>query len=451
MSRIILYNEKKDCCGCGACRCICPQNAITMVSDNQGFLFPEIEEAKCVGCGFCLKTCPIKKQEKLKFTEQQKPHIKIINYYYAKNYGAVIAAACLEDKVSEIVGEKAVVQTINYADMKFKKKLLKHWIEKVIDRGGFKTFFKNSIQNPNNIHLKNRRFQRFEDLFVNHTKPMDNNELENSKDNDVALICGSDIVWHTKNIIIYKAYAFGLNFGKENTKRIAYAPSIDCLSSETIMKRRKKYYRKNLSKIDCLSVREADSIKYLENVLDKKVEQCCDPVLFYQKDYFDKMAEYSKARQVNNEYVYAYILEENDYVVEYVKRLSKEKHLKICFYAPNYETCFSEESVNCGADGPAEFIDRVKNADYVVTTSYHCVIFSLIYRKQFLAFSRSRTSIKIPDLLNTLRIEDRLVLKNEKKDIDKAIDYDTIHSEIIKFREKSLKYLEESLKGIITE
>lgn len=447
MNKIILYNEKKDCCGCGACRCICPQNAIMMEPDNQGFLFPKTDEGKCVGCGLCLKTCPIKKQEKLKLAEQKKPHIKIINLYYTQNYGAVLAAMCLEDKVSEIVGDKVIVQTVKYSDIDLKNRPLKRFIERVIDTGSIRK----SDNTDDYIFLKKRRFQRFEDMFINHTAPMGNSELEKSNDNDVALICGSDVIWHTKRIISGKANAFGLKFGKDKTKRIAYAPSIDCLSTEKILKRRKRFYRNNLSRIDCLSVREADSVKYLENILGKKVEQCCDPVLLFDKEYFDEKAENSKLKASDERYIYAYILDNNNYVVEYVKKLSKEKNFKICFYAPNYEFSFSEEDENCGADGPAEFIDRVKNADYIVTTSYHCVIFSLIYRKQFLAFSRSNTSIKTPDLLNTLKIEDRLVLKNEEIDIDKSIDYDAVHSEIKKFREKSLKYLEESLKGIITE
>lgn len=57
MDRITLYNNKKDCCACGACMNVCTNSAISMVKDEYGFLFPYINEEKCVKCGSCKKVC----------------------------------------------------------------------------------------------------------------------------------------------------------------------------------------------------------------------------------------------------------------------------------------------------------------------------------------------------------------------------------------------------------
>ena len=54
-----IYNKKKNCCGCEACRQICAQGAIDMVEDKEGFEYPQIDKAKCVNCGMCQKVCPI--------------------------------------------------------------------------------------------------------------------------------------------------------------------------------------------------------------------------------------------------------------------------------------------------------------------------------------------------------------------------------------------------------
>ena len=51
--------EKKDCCGCEACKQICPKGAIIMKPDFEGFLYPQIVEAKCINCNLCRKVCPI--------------------------------------------------------------------------------------------------------------------------------------------------------------------------------------------------------------------------------------------------------------------------------------------------------------------------------------------------------------------------------------------------------
>ena len=50
--------KKKNCTGCSACSNSCPQNAIVMIEDVEGFLYPEIDSAKCVECGLCVRRCP---------------------------------------------------------------------------------------------------------------------------------------------------------------------------------------------------------------------------------------------------------------------------------------------------------------------------------------------------------------------------------------------------------
>jgi coenzyme F420-reducing hydrogenase beta subunit len=54
---IKLFEEKKDCSGCGACLAVCPQKAITMTPDAEGFVFPVIDNNLCVECGLCVRTC----------------------------------------------------------------------------------------------------------------------------------------------------------------------------------------------------------------------------------------------------------------------------------------------------------------------------------------------------------------------------------------------------------
>ena len=46
------------CCGCSACEQICPKKAVTMQPDDEGFLYPRIEDALCIDCGLCTNVCP---------------------------------------------------------------------------------------------------------------------------------------------------------------------------------------------------------------------------------------------------------------------------------------------------------------------------------------------------------------------------------------------------------
>ena len=59
---IILYNKKSECCGCEACYSVCPKDAIKMFSDEEGFLYPQIDRGKCIECHRCVGVCPLKNE-----------------------------------------------------------------------------------------------------------------------------------------------------------------------------------------------------------------------------------------------------------------------------------------------------------------------------------------------------------------------------------------------------
>lgn len=56
--------EKSSCSGCRACEQTCKECAITMICDDEGFLYPQINEKLCIGCGACKNVCPMSKTRK---------------------------------------------------------------------------------------------------------------------------------------------------------------------------------------------------------------------------------------------------------------------------------------------------------------------------------------------------------------------------------------------------
>lgn len=63
---MINIKHKEDCCGCFACKQICPQQCIEVIHDNQGFSYPAIDATKCIDCHLCEKSCPVLNQYAIK-------------------------------------------------------------------------------------------------------------------------------------------------------------------------------------------------------------------------------------------------------------------------------------------------------------------------------------------------------------------------------------------------
>lgn len=55
---MIKIQNKQDCCGCTACVQRCPRHCISMKEDEEGFLYPVIDENICINCGLCENVCP---------------------------------------------------------------------------------------------------------------------------------------------------------------------------------------------------------------------------------------------------------------------------------------------------------------------------------------------------------------------------------------------------------
>ena len=56
---MINIQDKSECCGCSACQNICPKECISIISDDEGFNYPQVDTSKCIDCHLCEKVCPV--------------------------------------------------------------------------------------------------------------------------------------------------------------------------------------------------------------------------------------------------------------------------------------------------------------------------------------------------------------------------------------------------------
>ena len=101
--------EKQDCCGCSACMAVCPKDSISMVSDDEGFLYPKVNTATCVNCGICISTCKAKGEKKYAVIETYAAKNNDMNVISKSSSGGLSHAIC-----REIIEAGGVVYGISY-------------------------------------------------------------------------------------------------------------------------------------------------------------------------------------------------------------------------------------------------------------------------------------------------------------------------------------------------
>ena len=93
--------DKNLCCGCSACKSICPKKCITMKYDKEGFSYPSVDEKRCIRCNACDKICPMKKKNNRHSTSSlcaiQNKNVSERNQSTAGGAFSIVANSILED------------------------------------------------------------------------------------------------------------------------------------------------------------------------------------------------------------------------------------------------------------------------------------------------------------------------------------------------------------------
>ncbi len=94
---MIHIERKSECCGCNACGDICPKGAISFVTDEEGFWYPQVDQSKCVDCGLCEKVCPMLHVDELRERNSPQPvcyegQHKNIEVVFASTSGGMFSA-----------------------------------------------------------------------------------------------------------------------------------------------------------------------------------------------------------------------------------------------------------------------------------------------------------------------------------------------------------------------
>lgn len=288
------------------------------------------------------------------------------------------------------------------------------------------------------------------DLFIkenfNQTRLYNSQNINTISEQFDCCITGGDQMWNP----MWYDKNFYLKFS--NKKNIAYSCSVgkDILTNDDERK-----ILEGIKNIDHISVREKNILKWCEQQ-NVKAELVCDPVFLLSKEEWENFA--INDLNINNNYLFAYLLGDDEKERIQARKLADRLCIDLVLI-PHVKRRYNKYDENI-ADyapigiNPKEFIGLIKNADYIVTDSFHGTAFSIIFEKKFVSISRFKKndvnslSNRIMSVLELFDLKDRYVDTDEvgKLSAESFENFKRINSQLIKdFSDSGKKYLNSSL------
>lgn len=359
--------------------------------------------------------------------------VGIITCHRAFNYGAVLQTYALQKFLKNHGYEVEVIDyTPQYIRKSYNKSILKRIIRPLLRSYDFKKSNQvfGSFLNQE-VNLTEKRYYSYEELE------------ENPPDCD-AYIAGSDQIWNC-NIENGKDDAFFLKFVPNNKIKISYAASI---SMDEIPQNQKNRFKENLKDFNHISVREQTAVKLLREIGIVNVEKVLDPVYLLDVDEWNEIAQKSTLKLENEKYILAYGFKQQKDLYNYARKLADSKNCKLYSINTNFEDKFLDVDKYFYNATPYDFVNLVKNAQEVVTNSFHGLSFSIIYNKPVHQFKKSGTeNSRMIDLLSEVNLSNRLAIDSDEI-LDNNIDFLKTNNVINILREKSINFLKISLGDI---
>lgn len=358
--------------------------------------------------------------------------IGLFSPHYAFNYGAVLQAFALKHYLRTI-GHDAIIlnrRPVYQCDIPSWCGRMARGIEVLSKKSSFGKF--------------ERKYLQPQTSAVIHQQDWNNIDLDDFD----AIIVGSDQVWRDN----YVFHAFGFNLFLDfidghKIKKIAYAPSLGKESWNATPEVERKV-KQLLSDFNAISVREFSSIRILKEKFGVDTSLVLDPTMLLTSDNYRTVFKLS---QSNTKYIAAYMLDYNSDLELKINEISDNLSLPVNLIKMTSPQ--NKVAVFLNRFRPMQsvvtWLENMANADYIVTNSFHGLVFSIIFRKQFVVFMNSeRGGARFKSLLAMFGLENRLVNMEDSKYIDIlkiSIDYSSIETLIEKWRRISFAFLDNAL------
>ena len=290
-------------------------------------------------------------------------------------------------------------------------------------------------------------FRNFLQKHLTFTEPFETLDsiLENPPAFDI-YITGSDQVWNPK--YCGKDLAFLLGFAPSSAIKISYAASF---GTHQIQEEYHAFLAEQLSSYDAISVREASGVGIVKALTGGDATCVADPTLLLSAEEWNLIA--SETKFTDKPYILCYILKYSfdpyPYVTQLVSDLQKKTGYEVLFIGGYPVNALHPHYKVLPHVSPEEFLSLYRDAELVVTSSFHGTAFALNYSKPFFTVvdNSATTDDRQLGLIRLLGAEDRAIVKGSAfpSKSSLAMDYSIVSQRLGKLRAESLDFLKKSL------
>ena len=304
--------------------------------------------------------------------------IGLITFHASNNCGSMLQAFALQKVLKDKLHvESELIDFSNSGQKEMYKPFLKIT--------GIKSIIKNALWLTvyNEIREQIKAYEQFSKKYFTISEHSYDTTEELEMLNGVydKYITGSDQVWNVCCMDADDAYY--LSFVKEG-KKYAYAVSFG--ANNPFILKNGEHYKKLVESFNRISVRELNAQKWIEQSSGSTVPICLDPTMLLKQEEWERYIEIGEEPIVKGKYIFYYCFSISQPIAKFLHETSKKLGIPVYFLEPKewaLRCCWKNSVKLVGKYGPEVFLNLMKNATIIFTTSFHGTAFSTIFHKNF--------------------------------------------------------------------
>jgi transcriptional antiterminator Rof (Rho-off) len=367
--------------------------------------------------------------------EKGKPEIGIITFWNAQdNYGQLLQCYALQQVLKQFGCDPFLIK---YKAKMSKTQRIFHVLS-LLFRFQLQRIVKYIVIRIKEHRIQSvkpidRGFNKFRETYIKSTEIIYSlAELKKNPPQADYYVCGSDQIWNNYS----KAYF--LDWGDRKVPRIAYAASFGKINASDKFTSK---ISKALKNFQVVTVREQSGIDICKQAGYLNALCVPDPTLLLTVKDYEKLIVETETTSIHREYLLVYVLGWDTMVnIEEIECFAKQKELEI-IYVPGIGGNLIGHNNELTKTFPSlpEWLSLIANAKYVLTNSFHGMVFSIIFNRLFGVYilngAASRMNDRIYTLLDSIELRSR-IYTGDLQIMDNSIDYERVNAVLNAQRDK---------------